>query len=169
MAVQSSFTIRSIVAALIALWPVVGARAATITAQVNANVVKPLAFSAKQNLDFGTISVPNSVIPFTVTVAQTGTRVCPAPLVCSGIAKQAIFNVQGSNAQVVRIVATASDLINSSDGSKIRFTPLSPVSVTLTNSGFPGNDFNLGGSIVIPANVSGGLYTGDIEITADYQ
>ena len=70
---------------------------------------------------------------------------------------------------MVRITAVASDLTNSTDGSKLRFTPIAPASVTLTNSGSPGKDFNLGASIAIPLTTTDGTYTGNIVVTAEYQ
>lgn len=159
---------RLLTAAALGAMPAGGAWAATITASVSASAVKPLVFSSKQDLDFGTISLPSSVVPLTVTIANDGTRICPAPLVCSGLSRQAIFNVQGSNGQVVLITAAASDLVNASDGTKLRFTPLAPLTVILTNSGQPGRDFDVGGSITIPTTATDGLYTGDIEVTVDF-
>ena len=46
--------------------------------------------------------------------------------------------------------------------------PQSPATITLTNSGQPGTDFNIGGSIAIPSTADGN-YVGNIEVTADYQ
>lgn len=100
---------------------------------------------------------------------MAGVLSCPGGLTCSGTPRPAIFNTSGTNGQVVRIFAAQSDLVNASDGSKIRFTPVAPASVTLTNSGFPGKDFNVGGSIVIPSTATDGLYSGTIEVTAEYQ
>jgi spore coat protein U-like protein len=152
---------------LLAAVPAAGVRAATITAQVNANVVKPLVFTSKQNLDFGTVLL-GAAGTSTVSLSMAGVLSCGSGLTCSGATRPAIYNVQGSNGQVIRITAVASDLTNSSDGTKLRFTPVAPASVTLTNSGAPGKDFNVGGSIVIPSTTTGGTYTGNIEVTVDY-
>jgi len=157
-----------LLAALLAAGSATGARAATITATAKANVVKPLAFTSKQNLDFGTVLLGTAGTS-TVSLSMAGVLTCGAGLTCSGVTRQAIFNVQGSNGQVVRITAVPSDLTNSTDGSKLRFTPIAPASVTLTNSGSPGKDFNLGGSITIASTTTDGTYVGNIEITADYQ
>jgi hypothetical protein len=59
--------------------------------------------------------------------------------------------------------------VNPADGSTIRFTPIAPATVTLTNSGTPGRNFNVGGSISVPSTVTGGTYAGNVEITVDYQ
>jgi hypothetical protein len=154
--------------ALLAAGPAAGVRAATITAPARASVVKPLVFTSKQNLDFGMVML-GAPGPSTVSLSMAGVLSCGAGLTCSGLARPAIFNLQGSNGQVVRITAVASDLTNSADGSKLRFTPVAPASVTLTNSGFPGRDFNLGGSIAITSTTTDGTYTGNIVVTAEYQ
>ena len=154
--------------ALLVAMPAGGLRAATITGAGKVNAVKPLVFTSKQNLDFGTILLGGAGTS-TVSLSMTGVLSCGAGLTCSGATLPAIFNVQGSNGQVVRITAVASDLTNAADGSKLRFTPVAPASVTLTNSGAPGKDFNVGGSIAIPSTTTDGTYTGNIEITAQYQ
>jgi len=153
--------------ALLGAIPLGRAQAAQITVQANANVVKALTFTARQNLDFGTI-MPAASGTTTVTLSMAGVMSCPATATCTGAARPAIFNVQGSNKGVVRIATLPSDLVNSVDGSTIRYTPIAPATITLTNSGAPGTDFNIGGSIAIPSNAEG-TSVGNIEVTADYQ
>ena len=143
------------------------AQAAQITIQANANVIKALTFSSKQDLDFGTV-VPAATGTSTVSMNTAGVVTCPASSTCIGSPRPAIFNVQGSNKGVVRIAVAQSDLINSASGGVIRFTPAAPTTLTLTNSGFPGTDFNVGGSIAIPSTADG-IYVGNIEVTVDYQ
>lgn len=146
--------------------PVAPARAATVNAAVTATVSKPVMLSAKQGLDFGQIILSGS--GGTVSVSQAGARTCPAPLTCSGTVTPGILNVSGSNGKVVLISAPAVDLTNAT-GDKLRFTPSVPASVTLTNSGFPGSDFNMGGSITLTATSADGVYSGVVTVTADYQ
>lgn len=145
------------------------AQAATTVVKASAKVAKPVTLSVKQNLDFGTVLLSAAPGSYTVSIGMTGTLTCPSGLTCTGTPRPAIFNTSGTNGQVIRIFAAQSDLVNSSDGSKIRFTPIAPASVTLTNSGAPGKDFNVGGSILIPSTATGGLYSGTIEVTVDYQ
>ena len=137
-------------------------------AKANVKVLKPLTFASKQDLDFGQIILGGTGTK-TVSVSSTGVLTCAAELTCSGATRPAIFNVTGSNGEVVRIFAAASDLVNATDGTKIRFTPVAPVSVTLTNSGMPGLDFNVGGSIAIPSTATDGEYSGVMDVTVDYQ
>jgi Mat/Ecp fimbriae major subunit len=143
------------------------AEAAQVTIRANANVVKALTFTSKQDLDFGTV-MPAATGTTTVSISAAGTISCPTAATCTGAARPAIFNLQGANRGVVRIVASPSDLVNSANGTTIRFTPIAPATITLTNSGAPGTDFNLGGSIAIPSTADG-TYIGNIEVIADYQ
>lgn len=147
--------------------PLVPAQAAQVTIQANANVIKALTFTSKQDLDFGTV-MPAATGTTTVSMTMAGAVSCPATATCTGTTRPAIFNVQGVNRQVVRIFITSSDLVNATNGSRITFTPVAPASITLTNSGAPGFDFNVGGSIAIPSTADG-TYSGNIEITAEYQ
>ena len=147
--------------------PFAPAQAAQITIQANANVVKALTFTSKQDLDFGTV-MPAATGTTTVSISATGAISCPASATCTGAARPAIFNIQGTNKGVVRITVASSNLINSVNGSTISFTPIAPTTITLTNSGAPGTDFNIGGSIAIPSTADG-TYIGNIDVIADYQ
>ena len=169
MAVTTRIISRLAVFALLGAMTAGHALAATTVVQASANVTKPLTLSVKQNLDIGTVTLAGASGSYTVSISMAGTLSCPSPLICTGAARPAIFNTSGSNGQTVRISAVQSDLTNASDGTKIRFTPAAPASVLLTNSGFPGKDFNVGGSIAIPSTATDGLYSGTIEVTVDYQ
>lgn len=166
MAATPRIIIRILAIAVMAAAPVAGVRAASVNVTVNANVNKPLTLAAIQDLDFGQIVAAASGTS-TVSISQTGVVTCGAGLTCSGLARPAIFNTTGSNGMVVRIVTAPSDLVNAANGSTIRFTPSAPASVTLTNSGAPGKDFNVGGSIAIPSTADG-TYIGNVEVTVDY-
>jgi hypothetical protein len=143
-------------------------QAATVNATVNAKFLKTLTLTSKQGFDFGTVLLPSSGSAVTLSVSRTGVLTCPPPLACSGTPKQAIFNVAGSNQQTVRIIAPAITLTNGTGGSLI-FTPDVTASLTLTNSGSPGTDFGMGGSVSVSPTTPDGSYSGTITITADYQ
>ena len=145
------------------------AHAASVNANVKAKVLKPLQLTVKQGLDMGTILMSGTIASnITVSLSQTGTLTCPAPLTCSGTPLNGIINIAGSNGAAVTILAPAVDLTNAT-GAKLRFTPNLPTSVTLTNSGNPGTDFNMGGSITITPTTADGNYAGIVTVTADYQ
>jgi hypothetical protein len=164
----SKISARLLAISVLVTVPMAGAQAATVTAQANVKVLKPLTFSSKQDLDFGRIILGGTGTK-TVSVSNTGVLTCAAGFTCSGATRPAIFNVTGSNGEVVRIFAAPSDLINATNGSTIRFTPTAPASVTLINSGNPGLDFNVGGSIAIPSTATDGVYSGVMDVTVDYQ
>lgn len=148
--------------------PIGVAEAAQTTIQASAKVVKSLELTSKQNLDFGTITLSGTPGTYTVSISVAGVLSCPSGATCSGVAQPAIMNASGSQGQVVVISVAPSDLVNTVNNSTISFTPVAPVSVTLTNSGFPGKDFNVGGSIDIPSTADGS-YSGNVVVTANYQ
>ena len=158
---------RLLATVLLGAMPLAAAEAAQVTIKANANVVKALALTSKQDLDFGMV-MPAASGTTTVSMSMAGAISCPAAATCTGAARPAIFNIQGGNRGIVRIVVAQSDLVNSANGSTIRFTPAAPATITLTNSGAPGTNFNVGGSIAIPSSADG-IYIGNIEVTAEYQ
>ncbi len=158
-----------LLAALVAAsWPTAEARAAKATAPAAVKIVKPLELSGKQDLNFGQIVLANVTGPTNVSLSAAGVLTCGAGLVCSGAVLPAIYNVRGTNNMTVGINARASNLTNSVTGTTIAFTPTVQPTVTLTSSGFPGNDFNVGGSITISPTTADGVYSGAIDITVDY-
>ena len=154
--------------ALLGAVPFGAAQAAQTNIQAKANVVKSLTLTKKQDLDFGTVTLSGAAGTFTVSISQTGVLSCPAGATCAGAAVPGIMNVQGSNQQLVRITVASGNLVNAIDGSTIPLTPDAPSTIMLTNSGFPGKDFNIGGSIAIPSTADG-TYAGNIVVTVDYQ
>jgi hypothetical protein len=144
--------------------------AATVTAQVTAQVNRPLTLAGKQDLNFGTIIMTKVTAPVTVSVSTAGVLTCGAGLTCFGTVTPAIYNVTGSNNQVVYMYAPPVNLTNAANGQTIRLTPILPPGnrLTLTNSGQPGSDFKVGGSIVLGPTTADGRYAGDINVTVDY-
>ena len=141
---------------------------ATTPATAKASIVKPLTLTAKQNLDFGTILLSAVTGPTAVTISQAGAATCGTGTVCSGTPKQAIFNVTGTNNQVVRIFSAATTLTNANDGTTLSFTPNAPANVTMPNSGNAGIDFNVGGGISVTTTTTDGVYSGNMNVTVDY-
>lgn len=140
-------------------------------ATVSATVVKPLTLSWVQNLDLGTIVLGNGTWSgATVGISRTGAFSCTnANVTCSGATKVATYNVSGTNNQVVRITAPNVTLVNQSDPTKsLTLVVDSPGSLTLTNSGSPGVNFSLGGSISLSSTTAGGVYAGTFNVTVDY-
>lgn len=140
-------------------------------AGVSASVVKPLILTWLQDLDLGSIVLgPGTWSGATVSISRTGVFTCSnANVTCSGTTKVAQYNVSGSNNNVVHITAPNVTLINQSDASQ-RLTLIvdNPGTATLTNSGPPGINFSLGGSISVNSSTIGGTYSGTFNVTVDY-
>jgi len=159
----------AVVAAVAAVAP---ARAANSqVASVSATVVKPLTLKWVQNLDLGTIVLgPGTWSGATVGISRTGTFSCTnANVSCSGATRVAKYNVSGTNNQTVRISAPNVTLVNQNDPTKtLTLVVDSPGTLALTNSGNPGVDFSLGGSISLSSSTAGGVYAGTFNVTVDY-
>lgn len=161
---------------LCAMLPAVPAAAApgsaSTTVTVKASVVKPLALTAQSDLDFGMIVLNTGIWSgATVTVSQTGVRGCTnANTICSGTVTAARYQLVGTNKETVRITAPNVTLVNQSDSSKTLVLVLNaPASIQMPNSGQPGVQFGVGGSITLSSTTAGGTYAGTMNVTVDYQ
>ena len=140
-------------------------------ASVTANNVKPLVISKLQDLDLGTITLGTGVWSnATISLSQAGVLSCTnANVVCSGATVVAQYNVQGSNQQTVRISAPNVTLTNQSDSSQsLALVTDAPATVYLPNSGAPGVNFSIGGSVTINSTTAAGTYVGTFNVTVDY-
>ncbi|QIK78121.1 DUF4402 domain-containing protein [Sphingomonas piscis] len=159
----------AVAALLVAACCAVPAAAATTTAAVAASVNKPLVISRVADLSFGTILL-SAATNFTasVSIGQNGVFTCPATLTCTGATSPATYNVQGSKQSPVQINVPPSMTLTGPYGT-ITMTTSAPSSLVLANSGFPGTDFNIGGTLTLTNATPDGLYTGTFAVTADYQ
>ena len=157
--------------ALLAIAAAAPASGATVTAVAKAKVVKPLAIRSIQDLELGTlILAPGSWSGAVVRLSRAGALTCPATIACTGATQVAIYNVSGSNSQAVRINTPNVSLVNQADPTKtVTLVIEGPGTVTLTNSGNPGTNFPLGGSITVDSTTAGGDYSGTFQVTAEYQ
>lgn len=147
------------------------AHGATKVITINAAVVKPLVLSWRQDLNLGSITLGPGTWPnATVSISRAGVFTCTnINLTCTGATQVAIYNVSGTNNRTVRISAPNVTLVNQSDPSKtLTLVVDSPGTVTLTNSGPPGSNFSLGGSITLNSTTDGGTYAGTFNVTVDY-
>jgi len=147
------------------------AHAATVMAAVTANNVKPLVLTKLTNLDLGSVTLgPGVWSNATVALSQGGVLSCAnANVTCSGATAVASYNVQGSNQQTVRISAPNVTLVSQTDSTQtLTLVTDAPASIYLTNSGFPGVNFSIGGSVTINSTTSGGTYVGTFNVTVDY-
>lgn len=132
-----------------------------------ARIIKPLTLTATGALDFGTIVMNGVTADRTVTLNADTSITCDAELVCDANGTVPTYNVTGTQGQVVNIIKNDSTLTGSNGGS-LTLTPVGQDDVTLANSGAPGDDFAIGGSIVIGAATVDGVYTGTVDVQVDY-
>lgn len=149
----------------------VPARAETVSAQAKAQVIKPLTLSSLQNLDLGTMLLaPGTWSGAKVSLSRSGALTCPANVTCSGATQVARYNVAGSNKQTVIIHTPDVTLVNQADTARTLTLVIdSPGSLTLTNSGVPGTNFDLGGSITLDSATAEGTYVGTFNVSVEYQ
>lgn len=148
------------------------AGAATQNALVTANIAKPLTLMSLQNLDLGTIALkPGTWSGATVAISRAGVFSCSSTnLICTGPTQVARYKVTGTNKQNVTISAPNVTLVNQGDSSKtLTLAVDSPTQVTLTSSGEPGNNFDIGGSLALSPTTASGTYQGTFNVTVDYQ
>ena len=148
-----------------------GARAATINATVTGNSVKPLIIAKLQDLDLGSVTLGSGVWSnATVSLSQAGVLTCTDPNVtCSGAPVPAQYNVQGSKQQTIYVSVPTVTLVNQSDSTQtLTLTPDAPATLILANSGFPGSDFSVGGSVKLNSTTAAGTYVGTFNVTVDY-
>lgn len=147
------------------------ASSATVMATVTANNIKPLTLVKLQNLDFGTVTLgPGAWSGATVSLSQAGILTCGnTNIICSGATVVAQYNVQGSNQQTVRISAPNVTLVNQSDSTQtLTLVTDAPATIFLTNSGSPGINFSVGGSVTLNSTTAAGTYVGTFNVTVDY-
>ena len=145
--------------------------AATVNAQVTANNVKPLVISKIQDLDFGTVTLgPGAWTNATISLSQSGVLSCAnANVTCAGATTVAQYNVQGSKQSSVQITAPNVTLVNQNDSTQtLTLVTDAPASIVLANSGFPGSNFSVGGSVTVNSDTAAGTYVGTFNVTVDY-
>ncbi|WP_300973317.1 DUF4402 domain-containing protein [Sphingomonas sp. LHG3406-1] len=146
---------------------------ATPRATANARLIKPLTLTALRDLNFGTIVMGTIAGDQTVSIDGAGSVSCGASgggLTCAGTPQSAGYRVTGTQGQVVVISSAAPSFpLSGSNGGTLAFVPSFPASLTLGNSGAPGNDFDVGGSVTINSSTPDGVYSGQIDIQVAYQ
>lgn len=164
------------------------AQAVTASATVSAKIVKPLVLTGGGTISIGTLITPSTATfsnTFTIQPAltQTGTY-CQTGFTCTGTPAAAMFNIQGTNNTpfnlTVPLTVTLTNTSWTGGGAAPTMTLNTTNSVaannatgvyvmTVPNSGAPGRDFYVGGSVTITQATEGGSYSGTFTVTADYQ
>lgn len=138
---------------------------------MSASNVKPLIIAKLTDLDLGSVTLgPGAWTNATLSISQGGVLDCTnTNLTCTGATSVASYNVQGSKQQVVTISAPSVTLVNQADPTRtLTLTTDAPPSLTLANSGFPGSNFSVGGSVTLDSTTVEGTYVGTFNVTVDY-
>ena len=133
----------------------------------SARIIRPLTLTATGSLDFGTIVLYGITADRTVTLNDDATITCATELVCAATGSVPTYNVRGTQGQTVNIIKNTSTLAGSNGGT-LTLTPVGAASVLMSNSGSPGEDFTIGGSITIGTGTADGVYTGTVDVQVDY-
>ena len=151
---------------LICAWvPSSGAQALSPqTGDAVVEILRPLAVSNEQDLDFGRVIVAGEA--GTIEIATDGTRTCSASLDCSGSVSPALFNVSGSGEWVGLNLNFDGNLIGP-QGTKI------PVALSLGETELAvvrdGTQVPVGARAEIVPGQPAGVYAAQFEITVSYQ
>jgi hypothetical protein len=149
------------------------ATSANPRAVAGARLIKPLTLTALRDLNFGTIVMGTINGDQTVSISGAGAVTCGASgggLTCAGTPTSASYRVTGTQGQVVVISSAAPSFpLAGSNGGTLAFVPSFPTSLTLGSSGSAGNDFNVGGAVVINSSTADGVYSGQVDIQVAYQ
>lgn len=173
-------------AATVAALGSTGAQAATANATAKANVLKPLQMTGGGTVDFGTIVTPSTASfsgTFTIDAAASQTSTyCASGFACTGTPAAAMFNLQGSNNANITLTVplNVALTLQGATGTPPTLTFVTKHSlaanngtgnyvIQLPNSGAPGLNFYVGGSVTIDQATAGGSYQGAFTVTADYQ
>ena len=156
-------------AAVLAATPAIAAPVGVTGAppSASARIIRPLTLTATGSLDFGTIVLNGITADRTVTLNDDATITCATELVCAATGSVPTYNVRGTQGQTVNIIKNDSTLTGSNGGT-LTLTPVGAASVLMSNSGSPGEDFTIGGSITIGTGTADGVYTGTVDVEVDY-
>lgn len=142
-----------------------GANAATVSATAEVDILAPVTLSQTAGLDFGVVAA--GAAAGTVSI-PTGSdvRTCSVGLACVGAAQRGAFSVTGANTYTVAItVAASTSLTGPGAAMALALTP-SVNSIVATGAA---QTFHVGGTLTVGAAQAAGTYTGNYNVSADYQ
>ncbi|MEQ7874064.1 DUF4402 domain-containing protein [Sphingomonas sp. ASV193] len=175
-------TTAAILAIGLAFLAPVEANAATANATVTAKVVKPLTLTGGGTVAFGNIFTPSTATytgNFVISAAasQSGTY-CATGFTCTGTTGSALFNLTGTNNTPLTVnIPNTVTLTNAANASTITVTTSNSLGAnvssgnyvtSLANSGSPGTNFYVGGSMTVSDATVEGSYSGTFTVTANY-
>jgi hypothetical protein len=134
-----------------------------------AKIVKAVTLVKDSDLDFGTITMLNTLTSQTVTVGQDNSKDCGGgDLTCSFPTQaSAGFTVTGVPTQVLDVTLVAPTSLDDGAGNSVAFRADAPSTVTVEAGGSV--VFGIGGEIDVVSATKDGLYNGDLNVTVTYQ
>jgi len=135
-------------------------------ATATVNIVSPLSLTKNSDMNFGTI-----VGPFasdTDYELQTDGTLASCATTCAGTPSAATFTVTGTANQAVKFTYQSSvNLAGPSGNLSVDLTTDHDADPTLDGSGSA--TYALGGTLTVLSGTTDGLYTGNFDVTVDYQ
>ena len=145
--------------------PAFAANSDTKPFTATAKIVKPLTLTKVKDLDFGTITMGNSLTSSDVTVDQAGTApTCGANLSCTAPTAGS-FTVTGVGTQSLTVSLTPPATLKDASNNTVALTVDAPATVALTNGS---GSFGIGGKITVTSGTVEGTYSNTMDVTVSY-
>lgn len=143
-----------------------GANAATQTANAEVDIIAAVQLAQGPGLDLGVVA--SSTVAGTVALPNSSNvRACSGGVTCVGAAQRGEFTVSGATSGYVVAITVAPSTTLTSGGNNMALT-LSPSMTSFTSTG-AAQVFYVGGTLSVGANQAAGTYTGQYNVSADYQ
>ena len=142
-----------------------GANAATVSATAEVDILAPVTLAQTAGLDFGVVAAGAAAGTVTLTPASD-VRTCSPGLACVGAANRGAFAVVGATGYTVAITVDATTTLTGA-GAPMSLA-LTPSTAAVVAIGLP-QTFHVGGTLTVGAAQAAGTYTGNYNVSADYQ
>ncbi len=142
-----------------------GANAATVQADAEVDILAPVTLTEGPALDFGVVG--GSVAGTATIGTGADTASCSAGLLCAGTSRRGVFDVTGASGYNVGITVDAATVLTG-PGTQMALN-LTPSVTSVTGNGATAVTFHVGGVLSINAGQAAGTYTGNYNVSADYQ
>ena len=146
-----------------------GQSSATANANAGANILKPIAITNTQDLDFGDII--SQTTGFTVIVTTAGTRSASnATAILTAVGEQATFSVTGQENQTFKVTLPASVSITDGGVNSMSIAGFNhDLGATPVLDGTGNATLNVGAVLTVGAAQAAGAYTGTFDVTVVYE
>lgn len=144
-----------------------GAHAATVSATAEVDILAPVTLVQSAGLDFGVVG---GAVAGTVTIGTgADTASCSVGLMCAGTSRRGAFNVTGASGYTVTITVDAATTLDDAGAGAPMALSLTPSTTSVVGAGATLVPFHVGGVLSINAAQAAGTYTGNYNVSADYQ